>query len=78
MHNQQMAQYLTDELDLDYEEKRQKALRLIYELRFTFGMDRLAREFLREYIDHHLPAAELYPARRAGDERVTGLTLRRV
>ncbi len=40
-------------LDMQHEEKRVKALRLIYDLKFTFGMDDLARDFLRHYISEN-------------------------
>ncbi|HEC11658.1 MAG TPA: hypothetical protein ENI80_00130 [Acidiferrobacteraceae bacterium] len=37
--------------DLTTEEiRRQKALRLLHDLRVTFGMDDLARQFLRDYV----------------------------
>lgn len=34
----------------DYEVRRQKALQVLYELKFTFGMEELAREFLHAYV----------------------------
>jgi hypothetical protein len=34
-----------------YEKKRQKALRMIYDLKYTFKMEDLARAFLHEYIE---------------------------
>jgi hypothetical protein len=55
---------MTDELNQDgrgqpatgrgddrYELRRRKALQVLYELKFTFGMDELASEFLRCYIE---------------------------
>lgn len=33
-----------------YEERRQKALQVLYDLKFTFGMEELAREFLHAYV----------------------------
>ena len=37
-------------LDPVYEERRLKALRLIYDLKFTFDMEDLARTFMNQYV----------------------------
>ena len=37
-------------LDPGYEERRLKALRLIYDLKFTFEMEDLARAFMNQYV----------------------------
>jgi len=39
--------------------RRRKALRMIYELKFTFGMDDLARDFLQRYAVAHAPARDV-------------------
>ena len=38
-----------------YEERRQRALQVLYELKFTFGMEELAREFLHAYVSSTQP-----------------------
>ena len=43
------------------EARRQKALRLIHELRVTFDMDDLARQFLHSYVDKFQTTATQQP-----------------
>jgi hypothetical protein len=44
------SQFRARHQEVAAEEKRLKALRMIYELKFTFGMEELARAFLNEYV----------------------------
>jgi len=46
--------------------QRQKALRMIYDLKFTFGMDDLARVFLQRYAIVHPPATDTQITNRRG------------
>lgn len=46
--------------------QRQKALRMIYDLKFTFGMDDLARVFLQRYAIVQEPAPAAQFANRQG------------
>jgi len=52
MHAQHLVRAATG---ANTQAQRQKALRMIYDLKFTFGMDDLARVFLQRYAIVHQP-----------------------
>ncbi len=58
--------------DRSYEERRVKALRLIYDLKFTFQMENLARAFLHQYV-----SSDPQPASGHTESLITERILRR-
>ena len=50
MMNQSSVLHRRRNIDPAYEQRRLKALRLIYELKFTFEMEDLARAFMHQYV----------------------------
>jgi hypothetical protein len=59
--------------DATTEERRQRALQVLFELKFTFGMEELAREFLHKFIAD----AKFPPPRIGQDDLITERVLHR-
>lgn len=77
MTNQSSVLHRRRNVDPAYEERRLKALRLIYELKFTFEMEDLARAFMHQYVAN-TPAAPQGAVTHSGDSLIIERVIHRV